>query len=341
MDASVKDTLVSIIIPVYNIETYLPKCIDSVLSQSHRNLQVIIVDDGSTDDTLQIAQLYAGKDDRVELVSQKNSGVSVARNHGLEKAEGEYVMFVDGDDWLDRNAVEEMLEVAKERNLDVVRCGFVFEEIRTGKRRFSCNKKELTLIYGEDILSAFLRGRGIYASVCGGIYKKSFLDKSGLGFESGVAIGEDGYFTLKVVSMAKSLGIIGGLSSAFYHVLVRDNSATRSDIMKRKTSVSAPSFEDYLRQAGLWDRYENDCHVWTVRATSSELCKAASRLTFKQYSDFYKGKTCRTDFKEINRFNVRRLMTPRNHLMSFLCKSPNLSYLAILFAKKVLGKILF
>ena len=341
MDESVKYTLVSIIIPAYNIETYLPKCIESVLSQSHRNLQVIIVDDGSKDDTLQIAQLYAGKDDRVELVSQKNSGVSEARNRGLEKAEGEYVMFVDGDDWLDKNAVEGMLIAVKKYNLDVVRCGFVFEDERTGKRRVSSNKKELTLIYGEDILRAYLRGRGIYASVCGGIYKKSFLDQHDFGFESGVAIGEDGYFTLKVVSMAKSLGIVGGLENAYYHVLVRSNSATRSDIMKRKVPASAPSYEDYLRQVGLWDRFEDDCHVWRVRATSSELCKAASRLTFKQYSDFYKGKTGRTDFKEINRFKIRLMMTPRNHLMSFLCKSPNLSYLAILSAKKVLGKILF
>lgn len=341
MEESVKDVLVSIIIPVYNIENYLPKCIESIVTQSYNNLQVIIVDDGSIDNTAEIARLYAEKDDRIVLIQQRNSGVSSARNHGLKKAEGEYVMFVDGDDWIDRNTVEDMLSVVRKYNLDVVRCGFVFEDINSNNRRVSCNKKPLSLIHGEEILRAFLRGYGVYASVCGGLYKRSFIDKYNFSFETGVVIGEDGYFTLKVMSQANSLGIMGGLKSAYYHVLVRNNSATRSDIMKRASSAPAPSYEDYLRQMHLWDKFETDCNVWTVRATSSELCKAASRLSFKQYSDFYKRRISEKDFKKINRFTIRKLMTPRNHIMSFLCKSPTLSYIAILSIKKVFGKILF
>ena len=119
MEESVKDVLVSIIIPVYNIENYLPKCIESIVTQSYNNLQVIIVDDGSIDNTAEIARLYAEKDDRIVLIQQRNSGVSSARNHGLKKAEGEYVMFVDGDDWIDRNTVEDMLSVVRKYNLDV------------------------------------------------------------------------------------------------------------------------------------------------------------------------------------------------------------------------------
>ena len=341
MEESVKDVLVSIIIPVYNIENYLPICIESIVTQSYNNLQVIIVDDGSIDNTAEIARLYAEKDDRIVLIQQRNSGVSSARNHGLKKAEGEYVMFVDGDDWIDRNTVEDMLSVVRKYNLDVVRCGFVFEDINSNNRRVSCNKKPLSLIHGEEILRVFLRGYGVYASVCGGLYKRSFIDKYNFSFETGVVIGEDGYFTLKVMSQANSLGIMGGLKSAYYHVLVRNNSATRSDIMKRASSAPAPSYEDYLRQMHLWDKFETDCNVWTVRATSSELCKAASRLSFRQYSDFYKRRISEKDFKKINRFTIRKLMTPRNHIMSFLCKSPTLSYIAILSIKKVFGKILF
>lgn len=333
---------VSIIVPAYNIAPYLSKCMEGIVAQSYKHLQIIVVDDGSNDNTLEIAMTYAGKDERVTVITQSNSGVSVARNRGLEEAVGEFVMFVDGDDWLDESAVEKMLDTVKKYNLDVVRCGFIFEDTSTGKRRVSCNKKPLSLLYGKDIMSAYLRGcGGIYASVCGGLYRTSFLKKHNFRFEPGVALGEDGFFTLRVVSLANSIGVIGGLDNSYYHILVRSNSATRSDVMKREVSSSAPSFENYLRQTGLLDKFKTDCHVWTVRATSSELCKAASRLTFKQYLDFYERKTAESDFKEINIFKIRCLMTIRNHMMSFLCKNPTLSYIAIFSAKKLLGKILF
>lgn len=334
--------LVSIIVPAYNIAPYLPKCIDSLVAQSYKRLQIIIIDDGSNDNTLAVATAYAEKDERITVITQHNSGVSDARNRGIEETKGDFVMFVDGDDWLDECAVEKMLDVVKKYNLDVVRCGFVFEDTSTGKKRVSYNKKTLSLLYGEDIMSAYLQGHdGIYASVCGGIYRKSFLNQHNFSFESGVAIGEDGYFTLRVTSLANSMGVIGGPNSAYYHILARSNSATRSDVMKRDISAFVPSFEIYLRQKDLWDRFKIDYHVWTVRATSSELCKAASRLTFRQYLDYYKQKVEMADFKEINLFRIRCLMTPRNHMMSFLCKSPTLSYIAILLIKKTLGKILF
>lgn len=102
--------IVSIIIPVYNIENYISKCIESVISQSYKDLEIILVDDGSTDDSNNICQHYAKEDDRIKVIQQDNSGVSSARNKGLACAKGDYVMFVDGDDAIDAKMIELMTE---------------------------------------------------------------------------------------------------------------------------------------------------------------------------------------------------------------------------------------
>lgn len=102
--------IVSIIIPVYNIENYIPKCIESVINQSYKDLEIILVDDGSTDDSNNICQHYAKEDDRIKVIQQYNSGVSSARNKGLACAKGDYVMFVDGDDAIDAKMIELMTE---------------------------------------------------------------------------------------------------------------------------------------------------------------------------------------------------------------------------------------
>ena len=98
-----KNNLISIIVPIYNSENYIKKCLDSILAQTYSNLEVILIDDGSTDNSYNICKDYQKKDNRIVLLQQKNAGVSRARNHGLEVAKGEYIGFVDSDDLLDEN----------------------------------------------------------------------------------------------------------------------------------------------------------------------------------------------------------------------------------------------
>ena len=113
--------LISIIIPVYNSEKYLKECLDSVINQTYNNLEIIVVNDGSTDNSLQIIQSY--KDNRIKLINKENGGVSSARNVGLKQATGEYIMFVDSDDCLTNNSVVE--ELISNNNCDVVRYGYI------------------------------------------------------------------------------------------------------------------------------------------------------------------------------------------------------------------------
>ena len=100
---------VSVIVPIYNVAGYLEQCLDSLVNQSHKNIEIICIDDGSTDKSGEIIDAYAAKDKRVKAIHQPNAGVSAARNKGLETARGEYISFVDGDDWIETNAYQTIL----------------------------------------------------------------------------------------------------------------------------------------------------------------------------------------------------------------------------------------
>lgn len=113
---------VSIIVPVYNSAPFLAKCLDSLISQSIESLEIIIINDGSTDDSLKIINNYKAKKNKINLISTKNNGIGVARNIGLKQAKGKYITFVDSDDYISDNFVEEMLLKAKQTNADIVVC---------------------------------------------------------------------------------------------------------------------------------------------------------------------------------------------------------------------------
>ncbi len=115
-----KDPLLSVIVPIYKVEEYLSKCLDSIINQTYKNLEIILVDDGSPDKCPQICDEYAKKDNRIKVIHKENGGVSSARNLGLDVSKGEFVTFVDSDDWLDETMYEKMMAKQKEENLDLI-----------------------------------------------------------------------------------------------------------------------------------------------------------------------------------------------------------------------------
>ena len=118
---------VSVIVPVYNVEKYLPKCLDSIVGQTYENLEIICVDDGSPDNSAEILRNYAEKDNRIKVISKENNGLSSARNAGMEIATGEYIVFVDSDDWIDENTIESAVSVAENEGFDMVMWGYTRE----------------------------------------------------------------------------------------------------------------------------------------------------------------------------------------------------------------------
>lgn len=124
------DALVSVIIPVYKVEQYLDKCIKSVVEQSYKNLEIIIVDDGSTDNCPLICDNWAKLDERIKVIHKSNGGLSDARNAGLQIAKGDYISFVDSDDWIASNMYQTMIDVIQKENADICACGIMVSTLR-------------------------------------------------------------------------------------------------------------------------------------------------------------------------------------------------------------------
>lgn len=155
--------IISIIIPVYNAAKHLHQCIESIIAQTHRDWELILVNDGSKDDSLNICREFATKDSRIIVIDKLNGGVSSARNRGLDEARGEWITFVDADDWLDTDALKIYLEALQRTNADIVKTGYRFHHPMgiTGK----AIDKEVVLTDKSDIL-ALLQETGYYAFVC-------------------------------------------------------------------------------------------------------------------------------------------------------------------------------
>jgi len=116
--------LLSVIVPIYNVDRYLKKCLDSLLNQTYTNLEIILINDGSTDSSYEICKQYAGKDPRFRLINKENGGLGQARNVGLENANGDIYAFVDSDDWIDIRMFEKMISAMEEYNADIVQCNY-------------------------------------------------------------------------------------------------------------------------------------------------------------------------------------------------------------------------
>lgn len=118
---------ISIIVPVYRVEKYINRCLDSILNQSYKNLEIILVDDGSPDRCGEICEEYAKKDSRIRVIHKENGGLSDARNFGMKYITGEYTLFLDSDDYIEKDCIETLLKIAQENNSDIVQCGFYYD----------------------------------------------------------------------------------------------------------------------------------------------------------------------------------------------------------------------
>ncbi|RKL66427.1 hypothetical protein CR203_16175 [Salipaludibacillus neizhouensis] len=199
---------VSIIVPIYNVEKYLEECIDSILAQSLRDIEVILVDDGSTDRSRDIVDEYALKDKRIKVVHQINSGVSYSRNKGVEMAAGEYIGFVDPDDWISLNCYQIMFTKAVESSADVLICGFTEIYEKTGRRvniLYPFLKEEY--LTKEEVLNIIFMGliKGqLHAFTWNKLYKKDLLINNKITSPLDMPLMQDIVYNLKVFSCAQN-----------------------------------------------------------------------------------------------------------------------------------------
>lgn len=215
---------VSIIIPVYNAEKFISKCLDSVLNQSLREIEVFCIDDGSTDKSWEILQRYAKKDERLTAIQQVNSGAAIARNKGLKRATGEYIGFVDADDSIDENYFEELYRTAIDSNADISRA-FV-------KVKFDNENLVSQIRMDVDSYERFYNDEGkeavesdklkLRAVIWLSIYRTSFLRENNITFVAKLRTGQDSVFNLYASYYANK--IVHTQNRVYYYRLVRDDS---------------------------------------------------------------------------------------------------------------------
>ena len=265
-------SLISVIVPVYNIKEYLPRCVESITGQSYKNLEILLVDDGSTDGTGALCDTLAGKDSRIRVFHKKNGGSSSARNLGIQEAKGAFLAFVDSDDYIESNMYERLMQGIVVSGAEVVQIGRDEVDEAGNKLPDVCvPPSEDIFIESEDFMKELLLHKGD-CSFCTKLVKRNLLaDKR---FPEGV-LNED--FHLLVQLLPQIRGIMS-LSGQAYHVFYRIGSNTRkkdkndfsrvfgdnvdnADMVQKIVDTEYPALHDISMRFGLFQRMDYMLHI--------------------------------------------------------------------------------
>ncbi|MDE7177468.1 MAG: glycosyltransferase [Lachnospiraceae bacterium] len=242
---------VSVVIPIYNTARYLPECLESVMNQTLKEIEIICVNDGSTDDSPRILAEYALKDERIKIIHKENGGLVAARKTGVLAAKGTYVAFVDSDDWIEPDMYEQLFRIAEENKVAMVTCGFYLEGNYTTTHMDTVSQG---VFEGQDMFE--LRDKAIYnlekcssglkASLCYKLFKKELIQKSQCKIPDEITMAEDKMCLLTVLLDCSSVYVY---HRPFYHYRIRPNSMVNSGSEEYLLKVYA--VYKYLR--GLYD----------------------------------------------------------------------------------------
>jgi len=239
---------VSVIIPVYNVEEYLPKCLDSLINQTLKDIEIILVNDGSPDNSQLIIDNYKKKDKRIISIIKENGGQGSARNLGLTKAKGEYIAYVDSDDWVEKDMLEVMYNKAKEQDLDIVICGYknVYKD------------KEEEVLIPKYLLTDTLADKNskIFNTISpwSKIYKREFLINSKVFFEENKVWYEDFAYSVKLLSSTSKIGIV---NKPLYDYLIRENSTMNNTKILKNLDIllAVDDIIAYTKKKKIYKKY--------------------------------------------------------------------------------------
>lgn len=229
---------VSVIVPVYNVEKFLDKCVGSIVNQTYSNLEIILVDDGSPDNCPAICEEWAKKDSRIKVIHKENGGLSSARNAGLDIFTGEYVMFVDSDDWIDENTVEIFIQTSENETADIVCGGMCFEYMNDTHSALQIQNASYK---GEEIARNLLLDN-IRPEVCGKIYLRDLIRQ--FRFDEKIRYAEDLHFNFYLMMKANKLVAIDFPS---YHYLQNSGISITSPYITDARAASWQMFDGIFK----------------------------------------------------------------------------------------------
>ena len=252
---------ISIIVPIYNVGKYLEKCIASIIAQTYRDLEIILVNDGSTDCSRDICRKFAVIDDRIILLEQKNSGLVQARKSGIEHATGKYIGFVDGDDYIEPNMYEKLYGIMESMDIDIVHSGWIEDLTRKLPEQFIIEGD-----IGKNVKQYILNpqaGHTISPSVCSKLFRSDIIRRCYAKVPDSQSFGEDWIaFAVCICEGAR----IGSVKEAFYHYTVRPESLSHvNDVDNYQTALR---FCDVMMKIivdyGIYDSLKEQVNVFCI-----------------------------------------------------------------------------
>ena len=215
------EDLISIIVPVYNAEKFLKRCVESIIAQSYKNIEIILVNDGSEDKSRELCDEFARKDCRIKVVHKKNEGVSSARNEGINQSKGKYISFVDADDWIERDFLFEMYNKLKQYNVNYVTCGY--NRVYENHNDIINNDLTEELISANDYIIKILNVQNGYGFVHMKLISKDAIED--IRFDTNISVGEDAFFNIKLCKKIDKFLIY---NKPLYNYYFNPNSAVRN-----------------------------------------------------------------------------------------------------------------
>ena len=318
--------LISVIVPVFNAENYLRRCLDSILGQTYTNLEIILVDDGSTDQSGAICDEYYSRNSRIRLIHQENKGLGEARNAGIDIATGKLITFVDSDDWLELNAYELMTKCMEHYQCDIVTCGRFYQSDSSVRYDF-CLEEGVLIRSREEFIKRFLLFDGLNMAAWDKLYKAELFEN--IRYPKGYLMCEDYVPAYQLLNKADSIYLCG---QPLYHYYKHPGSITASGFNDRSMgpAIYGQQVSSLVREThpGL----KNEAVMFEVEALLYELeiikngrgsrkAKRAVRRQLKQI-DFGENPYLSKGSKVFLRFIIYGLDVPYLKLYRFLSNHP-------------------
>lgn len=250
---------VSIIIPIYNNEKTLKRCIDSILNQTYENIEIILVNDGSKDKSQSICESYLEIDKRITLITQKNQGVAIARNQGLKKATGEYIQFVDSDDYIDEKMLSILVNEIEKESADIVISGFKeYLNIEKETKLIGEYNSKKNCIYYIDEFATYigqLYGERLLGGPCNSLYKMNIIKSNNIEFPRNKSYGEDTIFNMIYYRYCKKIVLF---KDSFYNYVHENRLSLSSKYHENKFQIINDIYEEIKNTIKPYEKFKID-----------------------------------------------------------------------------------
>lgn len=269
---------VSLVIPVYNLEEVLSACLETVINQTYKNLEIILLDDGSADNSLAVCEAFGKQDSRIKVLHHKNHGVSYTRNRGLKEATGDYLMFLDGDDWVDTSMVAEYVNAAEENNADAVIGGLT---VVAADKTTTLKKPERLGLWGQEVWNMIcFDTSGLFGYAPNKLYRTALLQEHGITFDLKMYAQEDLDFALSAYDVCRTFCFIDNVG---YHYRYSPGKRShpydhyiKNQLKMLHLAASHCALEKYSREAIL-QRIEKLVYVALYEASADHFSEVFAR----------------------------------------------------------------